>query len=211
MQRAAKSDLSVGETSCRRQFPKFFSDPENINNESSVMTGRTQYSQQEAPKCRLDLAWPIPGWSNWQNVNYSNFKKTRWVFNSLKEKHENPLDLPIQSFSTLFEIFIFCPKFNFDFPTKLSIFLGWKTRENVVVLDFLAVDNFDFTRKIVKRNLGEKLVKMLGFGQNRIFGQKFDFWNSVGFRKPIRIHNSFWRITSKSRWIIQKRKLKTWI
>ena len=29
-----------------------------------------------------------------------------------------------------------------------------------MVLDFLAVDNFDFTRKIVKKNLGEKLVKM---------------------------------------------------
>ena len=31
-----------------------------------------------------------------------------------------------------------------------------------MVLDFLAVDNFDFTRKIVKKNLDEKLVKMLG-------------------------------------------------
>ena len=30
-------------------------------------------------------------------------------------------------------------------------FWVWKTRENVVVLDFLAVDNFDFTRKIVKK------------------------------------------------------------
>ena len=73
----------------------------------------------------------------------------------------------------------FVHKFNFDFPIKLSIFRGWKTRENVVVLGFLAVDNFDFTRKIVKKNLGEKLVKMLGFGQNWIFGQKFDFSNSV--------------------------------
>ena len=34
-------------------------------------------------------------------------------------------------------------------------FFGRKTRENVVVLDFLAVDNFDFTRKIVKKNMGE--------------------------------------------------------
>ena len=58
-------------------------------------------------------------------------------------------------------------------------FFGWKTRENVVVLDFLDVDNFDFTRKIVKKNWGEKLVKMLGFCQNWIFGQKFDFSNSV--------------------------------
>ena len=43
------------------------------------------------------------------------------------------------------------------------IFFGWKTRENVVVLDFLAVDNFDFKRKIAKKILGEKLVKMLFF------------------------------------------------
>ena len=58
-------------------------------------------------------------------------------------------------------------------------FFGCKSRENVVVLDFLAVDNFDFTRKIVKKYLGEKLVKMLGFCQKRIFGQKFDFSISV--------------------------------
>ena len=74
----------------------------------------------------------------------------------------------------------FVQKFNFDFLSKLSIFgvknswnccgfglfscwqlwfyekncqkkFRWKTRENVVVLDFLAVDNFDFTRKIVKK------------------------------------------------------------
>ena len=77
----------------------------------------------------------------------------------------------------------FVQKFNFDFPRKLSIFFGWKTRENVVVLDFLAVDNFDFTRKIVKKILGEKLVKMLGFCQNWIFGQKFDFSNSVRHSK----------------------------
>ena len=30
----------------------------------------------------------------------------------------------------------FVQKFNFDFPWKLSIFWGWKTLENVVVLDF---------------------------------------------------------------------------
>ena len=56
----------------------------------------------------------------------------------------------------MFEIFIFCPKFNFDFPRKLSILFGRRTRENVVGLDYLAVDNFDFTRKIVKKNLDEK-------------------------------------------------------
>ena len=42
----------------------------------------------------------------------------------------------------------FVQKFHFDFPRKLSIFFwGGKTRENIVVLDFLAVDNFVFTRK----------------------------------------------------------------
>ena len=50
--------------------------------------------------------------------------------------------------NTLFEIFIVVQKFNFDF---------------LVVLDFLPVDNFDFTRTIVIKNLGEKLVKMLFF------------------------------------------------
>ena len=41
----------------------------------------------------------------------------------------------------------FVQKFNFDFPEKIVDFFGQKTRENVVVLDFFAVDNFDFTRK----------------------------------------------------------------
>ena len=61
----------------------------------------------------------------------------------------------------MIEIFIFCQKIQLWFPEKIVKFLGWKARENVVVLDFLAVDNFDFTRKIVKKILGEKLVKML--------------------------------------------------
>ena len=38
--------------------------------------------------------------------------------------------------------------------------------ENVMVLDFLAVDNFDFTRKFVKTYFSEKLVKMFEFCQN---------------------------------------------
>ena len=49
-----------------------------------------------------------------------------------------------------------------------------------MVLDFLAVDNFDFTRKkLSKKILGEKLVKMMEFCQNLIFGQKLGFSNSV--------------------------------
>ena len=73
----------------------------------------------------------------------------------------------------------FVQKFNFDFPWKLSIKWvknSWKCCGFGL---FKTVDNYDFTRKIVKKNLGEKLVKMLGFCQNWIFGQKFDFLNSV--------------------------------
>ena len=55
----------------------------------------------------------------------------------------------------------FVQKFNFDFPRKIVELFWVKTRENAAVWDFLAVDNFDFTRKIVKKNLSEKLVKML--------------------------------------------------
>ena len=61
------------------------------------------------------------------------------------------------------EIFFSVQKFNFGFPRKIVELFWVKNRENAAVLDFLAVDNFDFTRKIVKNILGEKLVKMLGF------------------------------------------------
>ena len=68
-----------------------------------------------------------------------------------------------------------------------------KTRENATVLDFLAVDNFDFTGKIVKKNLGKKTRENIGdlrflavdnfdFPRKIVklnFGQKFDFSYSV--------------------------------
>ena len=73
----------------------------------------------------------------------------------------------------------FVQKLNFDFPKKLSIFLGWKTHENVVVYGSLAVDNSDFTRKIVKKIWVKNSWKCKGFCRNWIFGQKFDFSNSV--------------------------------
>ena len=78
-----------------------------------------------------------------------------------------------------FEIFIFCPKIQLWFPEKIVHFLGrWKTRENVVVLDFWAIDNFDFTRKIVKKNLGwktrENVVIMNFWTKNGFFEQCAD-------------------------------------
>ena len=47
------------------------------------------------------------------------------------------------------------------FPRKIFELFWVKARQNAAILDFLAVDNFDFTRKIVKL-LGEKLMKMNG-------------------------------------------------
>ena len=68
---------------------------------------------------------------------------------------------PLQvSYSTSFEdthcskSSFFCPKIQLWFPEKMVDFLGWNTRENVVFLDFLAVDNFDFTKKLSKKKLG---------------------------------------------------------
>ena len=43
-------------------------------------------------------------------------------------------------------------KFNEKAGEKLSKKIGWKTRENAGDLYYSAVDNFDFTRKIVKKN-----------------------------------------------------------
>ena len=49
-----------------------------------------------------------------------------------------------------------------------------------MVLDFLADDNFDFTRKNVKKFLGEQLVKMLGVLS------KLNFWTkNLTFRKVV--------------------------
>ena len=47
----------------------------------------------------------------------------------------------------------FCPKIQLGFPEKIVDFFGQKTRENVVVLDFLflPVDNFILTRKLSKK------------------------------------------------------------
>ena len=47
-----------------------------------------------------------------------------------------------EDLDTLFEIFIFCPKIQLWFPEKIVDFLGWKTHENVDVLDSFAVDKY---------------------------------------------------------------------
>ena len=81
------------------------------------------------------------------------------LYNRMSESGKNP----VKKTHTLFEIFIFCPKIQLWFPEKIADFLGGeKLVKNVVVLDYLAVDNFDFPRKL-SIFLGEKLVKMLWF------------------------------------------------
>ena len=95
----------------------------------------------------------------------SNKKRTKILLGnqSSRFKNENHFEVfPAHCSKSSF----FVQKINFDFPEKIVNFFGRKTRENIVVWDFLAVDNFDFTRKIVKKILSEKLVKMLGFCQN---------------------------------------------
>ena len=54
-------------------------------------------------------------------------------------------------------------------------FWRWKTRENVVVLGFLAVDKFDFKRKIVKKNLDENSWKCWGFVKIEFLDNNFTF------------------------------------
>ena len=57
-------------------------------------------------------------------------------------------------------------KFNFDFPRKLSIFLGEK-------LVLFSCWQLWFHEENCQKNFGWKTC------QNWTFGQKFDFWNSV--------------------------------
>mgnify|MGYP006903762315 CR=1 FL=1 len=99
-------------------------------------------------KCYHHLCWQCS--QCWRTPGHFFFIITR--INSSKKILNK-----IQNCNTLFETFIFCPKIKLSFPEKIVDFLGRKNRENVVVLDFLAVDNFDFTRKIVKNILGENV------------------------------------------------------
>ena len=73
----------------------------------------------------------------------------------------------------------FVQKFNFDFPRKLSFLVGEKLVKMWWFWTFWLLTTLISREKLSKKNSGEKLVKMLGFCQNWIFGQKFDFSNSV--------------------------------
>ena len=62
-----------------------------------------------------------------------------------------------------------------------------------MVLNFLAVENFDFTRKIVKKKIGWKIRENVVVFDNWIFGQKIDFSNSVTIQNVlVKMSNFFW-------------------
>ena len=126
--------------------------------------------------CTIDR-WNFPSsslFSTW-NINWA------WLAKLLKIPTEEARSLSLSTTDAhCGKIQLFCSQINFHFhlkkfffasknqiqnSRKIVDFLWWKTRENVVVLDFFAVDNFDFTRKIVDFFFffGEKLVKMLWF------------------------------------------------
>ena len=89
-------------------------------------------------------------------------------------------------FFTLFKIFIFRPKIQLWFSEKIIDFSWWKTREDVAVLDFLAVDNFDFTRKIVKKIWVKNSWKCWGFVKIEFMDKNLIF-REVCFLKTVNL------------------------
>ena len=83
-----------------------------------------------------------------------------------------------KSLNTLFEIFIFVIKIQLWFPEKIVDFLWVKNSWKCCGFGLFSCWQLWFHEKNCQKKLGEKLVKMLGFCQNWIFGQKFDFSNS---------------------------------
>jgi len=85
---------------------------------------------------------------------------------------------------------VFVQKFNFDFPRKIVQLFWVKNREIAAVLDFLAVDNFDFTRNIVKKKFGWKtreIVVVLDF----LAVDNFYFTRKIVKKKKIWVKNSW--------------------
>ena len=121
------------------------------------------YTQQKAKSHKRDL-FLSP--SLIFLIGKNKFVKNPRTFYFSKTGHEKREIRPVSQASTLFKIFIFVQKMNFDFFVELF----WvKTRGNAAVFDFLTVDNFDFTRKIVKKIFGEKCWGL----------SKLSFWTKI--------------------------------
>ena len=131
---------------------------------------QTCYTRNESSSalCGLDTI---------NNLSRNLFNKTKnWNFpNFLSKTRQNERRPALCSFDVnkVWRIFSIKPKLEFSVKnssnlhilSKNSTLISWekllleKIREIAVVLNFLAVDNFDFTKKKI---LGEKLVKMFG-------------------------------------------------
>ena len=74
---------------------------------------------------------------------------------------------------TLYEIFICVQKFIFDFPRKLSIFMGEKLAKMLWFWTFYLLTTFDFTGKIVKKKSGWKTREIVGVLS------KLNFWTKI--------------------------------
>ena len=81
--------------------------------------------------------------------------------------------LLLLQFHTVRNLHFFFQKFNFELARKIIELFLVKTRENAAVWDFLAVDNFDFTRKIVKKIWGGKTSENVGVLS------KLNFWTKI--------------------------------
>ena len=134
-----RSVLPVTTTNPKNEDPDYSSFPRH-----SIFCGIITKWRELWLLWRLCSHWNWPTWwigpkcCHWKGT-FSSIVQTVWIFHFLSKN------------STLIS------------REKLSNCFGVKTRENAAVLDFLAVDNFDFTRKIVKNILRKKSWKCWGF------------------------------------------------
>ena len=105
-------------------------------------------------------------------------KESFWLKNQFSSQHQNQEDyflefLHLSTIITRFILFEHTVR-NLHYLSKNSTLISWENYRLFWVKNLwkccgfglftlLAVDSFDFTRKIVKKKLGEKLVKMLWF------------------------------------------------
>ena len=85
----------------------------------------------------------------------------------------------LKTFSVLF-VFIFCPKIQFRFPEKIVEFFWVKNSWKCCGFGLFSCWQLWFHEKNCQKKIGMKNSwKCWGICENRIFGQKFDFSNSV--------------------------------
>ena len=122
--------------------------------------------------------------SFWPNLTKSAFSQTRYSLLEKKWKRRPFLD------GFRIELMIRIPNFEMLYWRRPKIILfgnpcSGKIRKNVAVLDLLDVVNFDFTRKIVKKNWMKNSWKCWGVVKIEFFDKNLTFrivWNRNDFR-----------------------------